>query len=70
MVTSFIQNRVEKRKCVIDLIINKMKHLGTINVRCHDRKSYNNDTMKWLQQCSLVICTFTKNSSRPQDIRL
>lgn len=65
----YLRIEVEKRKCIVDLV-SRMKHLRTLNVRCRDRKSNDDDTIKWLQRCLPSTCTFARDSRHPQDIRL
>jgi hypothetical protein len=65
----FLLIAVEKRTNIIDLV-HKMKHLRTLNVRCHDRKSNNDDIIKWLQRSLPSTCSFARDSRYPEDIRL
>lgn len=65
----FLLIDVEKRKNIVDLV-NKMKHLRTLNARCRDRKSNDDDTIKWLQRSLPSTCTFARDSRHPEDIRL
>lgn len=60
---------VEKRKNIVDLV-NKMKHLRTLNVRCRERKSNDDDTIKWLQHSLPPTCSFARDSRYPEDIRV
>ncbi|UJR24773.1 hypothetical protein I4U23_006147 [Adineta vaga] len=60
---------VDKRTNIIDLI-NKMKQLKTLNVRCRDRKTNNDELIKWLQPRLPSTCTFAKDTKSSKDICL
>ncbi|CAF3929128.1 unnamed protein product [Rotaria magnacalcarata] len=64
----FLRIEVEKRTNIIDLV-NRMNHLRTLNVLCRDRKR-NDDLVKWLQARLPSTCSFAKDSTSPNDIRL
>ena len=67
----FLIITVEKRAHIIDLL-QKLKHLRTLNVRCLERKSNDDDTIKWLQSQRSIpsTCSFAKDSKYPGDIRI
>lgn len=64
----FLVIEVEKRTNIIDLV-NKMTHLRTLNVRCHDKRN-DNELMKWLQVRLPSTCSFAKDARFSNDIRL
>lgn len=47
-----------------------MKYLQTLIVRCRDRKTNDDEIIKWLQQRLSSTITIAKHSKYPQDIRL
>jgi hypothetical protein len=65
----FLLIEVDKRTNIIDLV-NKMKHLRTLNVRCRDRQNNGDELIKWLQHHLPSTCTFAKDSRFSNDIRL
>jgi len=65
----FLLINVEKRTNIVD-IVNKMKHLRTLNIRCRERKNNDDDTIKWLQRSLPSTCSFERDSRHSEDIRL
>ena len=65
----FLQIEVETRTSILDLV-KKMAHLRTLNVRCRDRQSNDQELLKWLQARVPSTCSFAKDSSVPSDIRI
>ena len=65
----FLLIEVENRTNIIDLV-NKMNNLRTLNVRCRDRKSNDDELIKWLQTRLSSTCSFAKDSKSPNDLRL
>ena len=47
-----------------------MSNLRTLNVRCRDIKTSNNELMKWLKPRLPSTCTIAKDARFPNDIRL
>ncbi|CAF1086179.1 unnamed protein product [Adineta steineri] len=59
---------VDKRANIIHLV-QKMKYLRALNVRCNDRKD-NEELIKWLKPRLPSTCTFANDSTASNEIRL
>jgi hypothetical protein len=65
----FLLIEVEKQTNIIDLV-NKMKYLRTLNVRCRDKTINKYNLIKYLQHRLPTTCTIAKESKSDEDIRL
>ncbi|UJR14301.1 hypothetical protein I4U23_001291 [Adineta vaga] len=71
--------KVKTRMCIL-ILVNQMKNLQALNVRCEDDRltrendlstsSTQDELIEWLRECLPVSCMITRDTHRISDIRL